>query len=249
MPNPIDTNNIRNRIHYLQPMIDSDHRNSMWYGGDVLTIEHKGVTVSLTANGDIAAAYVPGKTDTGRVSVSDRNNKGLFATVMTDVVPNDESLLHLMGADPDAGQDSLDVTANNWWEAFVHWPGQEPEATVLDSTNYDEAVTELLDRIDDLVARKPSGPSVYVYHEYHDDLPYGEQIIKVFADETAGMAYLRQRAEAVLRMPWPEIESTAGKDDTVSPRYVSIDDGARCRFFALDGLPVETACPKEDSDG
>ena len=84
-----------------------------------------------------------------------------------------------------------------------------------------------------------SNNTVFVYHEYQDDKPYGEQIVKVFYDENAGREYLRKRTEIVLGRTWDGLKATAGPEDTVDPTHVSVNEGGVCKFFILDGkLPT-----------
>lgn len=87
--------------------------------------------------------------------------------------------------------------------------------------------------------------TVHIYLEYADDLPYGEQTVVPFADPEIAKAYLKQRVETVFQKPWDQIAiEDVGPDDTFRPDYVSIDDGARCRFFSIKAHSVLTAMPE-----
>lgn len=79
---------------------------------------------------------------------------------------------------------------------------------------------------------------IYVYHEYADDLAYGEQLIRVFRDHCAGQAFLKERVEKAFSSDWETISANAGSDDTVEPDYVSVKSGEDCQFFILEEQPI-----------
>lgn len=147
---PMEMTCIRNRVKYEQPMIDSDHRNSLWYGGDVLHVDHRGCTVTLRANGDVIAEYQSDPADKTLISVRDKSCHGVFYEKMRNAIPDDKELLRLSNADQSPGHAWLELVDNNWWEAFVVRDGTEITSVVLDSENYDEALTEMLESIDSL---------------------------------------------------------------------------------------------------
>ena len=86
---------LRENLHYLQPMLDSNHRNSLWYGGDVLTINYKGYDLTLCANGDVICDYQHSKDDS-LIQVNDKSNHAIFLEQLKNAIPNDEALKNLL---------------------------------------------------------------------------------------------------------------------------------------------------------
>lgn len=116
---------------------------------------------------------------------------------------------------------------NPVWEAFHGIPR-------LIGTGEAMSEAERLARVADR-----SAEPVFVYHEYSEDKPYGEQIIRTFQSEEKGLLYLRQRAEAVLGESWDQIVAHACMEDTVSENHVSVNIGGVCKFFVLDAKVAE----------
>lgn len=113
------------------------------------------------------------------------------------------------------------------WEAFYGIPRLIGAGEVMSAEDREARI-----------AGKGEAP-LFVYHEYCDDQPYGEQIVKVFRDEDKGREYLSQRVEIVLHRTLEGLKATAGPDDTVDPTHVSVNEGGVCKFFILDGkFPV-----------
>lgn len=75
---------------------------------------------------------------------------------------------------------------------------------------------------------------VYVYHEYDDEEAYGTQEIVVFAKESDGLRYLRERVKQYTHKSWEQVVQEAEEDDTVTEDYVSLYDGNKSVFFSLD---------------
>ncbi len=146
---------LRNQVKYTRPMIDSDHRNVLWYSGDVLHIERHGYVVTLRASGDVVAEYQSDPADKTMVSVKDRSCRGVFYEKLNSAIENDDELTHLIETDQSPEHAWLELTDSNWWEALVSKDGLETGAAVLDSTNYDEALTEMLEDIDSIIGMFP----------------------------------------------------------------------------------------------
>lgn len=222
---------LRENLHYLQPMLDSNHRNSLWYGGDVLTVNYKGYDLTLCANGDVICDYQHSK-DGPLIQVSDKSNHAIFLEQLKNAIPNDETLKNLLleAASSSETLPKLTVVDTNWWEVFVSKDGQEITSCVLDSENYDDALTEMIDNAEKILDLH----YVYVYHEYQDDQAYGSQLLQVFGDQKTGRKWLRERVEKVFNMPWDEVAKLVQEDDTFEPDYVSIGNSDNCQFFILD---------------
>lgn len=220
---------IKNNIRYLQPLIDSNHRDSIWYGGDVLSLTFEGFTITLRANGDVIADLC--KDDTTSVFVKDKNCHGIFYEKMKDYIPSDDALHEYIANDTEKPP-FLTLTDTNWWEIFIDFNNHEIRSIVLDSTNYDEAITEILDSLPSFI--ESDIPRVFVYHEYEDSQAYGTQILKVFADAKTGKACLHNRVEEYFGKSWSEIAEEISDDDTLTDTYVSINTGNGCVFFMLE---------------
>ena len=70
---------------------------------------------------------------------------------------------------------------------------------------------------------------VWVYHEYIENEPYGNQKIKVFRKKEDGEKYLRERVETEYESPWEEIP-----EELKSPHWVSLYVGDDYIFFCLE---------------
>lgn len=148
---PMDDLCLRNQVKYSQPMLDSGHRSSLWYGGDVLSLEHGGCVVTLRANGDVIAECKPSEDpESELISVRDKSCHGIFYEKLHGKIRDDDHLRELAANEPDEHAAYLELADSNWWEAFVDRGGVEVRSVVMDSENYDEALTEMLESIDDL---------------------------------------------------------------------------------------------------
>lgn len=70
---------------------------------------------------------------------------------------------------------------------------------------------------------------MYVYKEFSDDKPYGEEIEELYKDRKDARARLRQRVESHFGVPW-DMVCEAGyftKDDNLTPDYVAFYDMGR----------------------
>ena len=220
---------IKNSIRYFQPLIDSDHRDSLWYSGDVLSFTFEGFTLTLRANGDVIANLC--KDNNTSVFVKDKSCHGIFYEKMKDYIHSDK-MLHEYTSNQTENLPFLTLDDTNWWEVFINFNRQEIRSVVLDSTNYDEAITEILDNLPALI--EDNTQHVFVYHEYDDSQAYGTQILKVFEDAKTGIACLHNRVENHFGKSWNEIATTINDDDTFTETYVSINTGNGCVFFILD---------------
>lgn len=143
----------RPEVKYEQPLIDRDHRHSLWYGGDVLSMKYKDAVIVLRANGDIIMQYFPEQGES--VAIMEKDCRGVFYERFSPFIPDDKALDGLIAAARDLDDDygavpRLEVTDTNWWEAFTYKNGIQTGSAVLASDYYDEALAELLDRIDEI---------------------------------------------------------------------------------------------------
>lgn len=152
---PTEINSLRNKVKYEQPMLDNGHRNVLWYGGDVLSIERHGYVVTLRANGDVVAEYQSDPADKTVISVKDKSCHGVFHEKLKDAIEDDDELARLIHTDQSPDHAWLELINGNWWDAFVSKDGLETGSVVLDSENYDEALTEMLEDIDSIIGADP----------------------------------------------------------------------------------------------
>lgn len=85
-------------------------------------------------------------------------------------------------------------------------------------------------------AMEPDEPDnvVWIYHEYQDELAYGEQYMKGFQNKEEGEAFLRQRVEEEYGCPWEEIP----EEITEYPHWVSFQYGDGYAFFCLEAVKI-----------
>lgn len=133
--------------------IDDNHKDCLWYGGDIAEIQYRGYSFYIGAYGDVRCSYYSGDRrdieSRELVYVKDKSNLGYFYGEMKHYIANDEELLAAI----DTYQ--LCVDNNNWFEFYVVSPeGNVVDIgldTVLDSLKIDEAVFEVLDMMDDVI--------------------------------------------------------------------------------------------------
>lgn len=85
---------------------------------------------------------------------------------------------------------------------------------------------------------------VYVYHEYQDDLPYTDEIIRLFRNRQDGIAFLKQRVEKEYGMSWEDAEKRILNEDkfnTFTEDYVSAESADLYAhiFFILEPVEIQ----------
>lgn len=224
----------KQHLTIMQPMIDKDHKNVLWYSGDVATIEHAHSTLTLRANGDVDLTYEYNP-NADPIRVRDRECQNVFFEKMKNYIPNDtilNALLQENAEDPDKPH-PLHITDNNWWEVFIDNDGEEQTSIVLNSDCYDDALDEMIQ-----LDKEMDKQRVFVYTQYQDDQPFTTCIVKVFSEEKDALACLKKNVEEVFGESWEEIKKQIDENDTMEPDYVSISNGDACRFFILNKYTV-----------
>lgn len=152
MIEPTNATKARLHIHYEQPLLGSNRRHSLWYGGDVLVIPYRGWRTTLRAAGDVDLIVQDRQTGQ-HYEVKDRSCHGIFGEKFFSTVLNDDDILRMLEHDesPHNRFRLLENTDTNWWEAFVEKDGILVRTAELSSEFYDEAITEILENIDDIV--------------------------------------------------------------------------------------------------
>lgn len=102
----------------ISDIIDKDHLNCVWYGGEVGTIKTSdGYTITIGAYGDIR---LYGVVDGEDIYVKDKNNGGYVYNEIGHKV-DDTRLHHLVDGGTDNG-DYLEYENNNWFEVDIISP-------------------------------------------------------------------------------------------------------------------------------
>lgn len=68
---------------------------------------------------------------------------------------------------------------------------------------------------------------MFVYTEYNDELPYGEEIIELFDERKDAEAHLREQVESFFGIPFEQIVEMESEQDEFSADY--------CRHSTSDG--------------
>lgn len=114
-------------------IIDKDHLDCLWYGGDVGTIEYNGFKLVIGAYGDI---YCYGKIDGEDFFVKDYSNSGRFYAEIGAKV--DDKKLHSLFGYKDG--DHIEFENNNWFEVNLI----TPEGVCVDLSLYDNILDDNL---------------------------------------------------------------------------------------------------------
>lgn len=143
--------------------IPKEKQNSLWYGGEVVTILKDGYKFHLYANGDVIGELYRSKGIIGPVSllfyIKDKSNMGDFGIELAQYISTDEELGVLTDATSDGQLKKdgfiykLSLTDNNWWEVFITKPDGSYHDFLyeLESNKLSDAIIEVIDSIPDLI--------------------------------------------------------------------------------------------------
>ena len=217
---------IRNSIHYIQPMLDNERRHSLWYNSDVATFTYKGNTYTLRANGPIRA-YLTVRHENENQTIAVQNEETSFYDQINPFVSSDDTLMKLIQGET-VNDISLDVVESNWWEIFVtNGKPEHQQSVCCESDDYDEAITEMIDAVKWLYPDPQLDEHLYVhvYHETNDGATFGELLTVIFACQNDARQYLRKRVEAYFGKRWIQCKSIVMQDamngNSFSTDYVS----------------------------
>ena len=224
---------LRDKIHYLQPMLSSDRRHALWYNGNVATVTNGKYTYALCANGNVDAYmdYHRSNAPPNRLKLYHDDTSESFAEYfkqLTTNIPNDISLLGLIDGKT-INDISFKLADSNWWEIIVYLtnaPNNPLQSFCCESNMYDEAITEMIDvarRSPDWISKPDPSEIVYVYQETNDDAAFGDMLTVVFKNQTQARKYLRQRVEHFFEKSWEQCRPIVQEDDinSFSLDYVS----------------------------
>jgi len=110
------------KVKWLQKF-DNEHKDSIWYGGDIVSIKLGRYLVTIGAFGDIAA-YINGE------YYKDKNNGGMFKEYL-----NEQGIFN----DEDLKKANIEFENNNWFEAYI-WDEKDK--------NYVETFDTIIDELD-----------------------------------------------------------------------------------------------------
>lgn len=111
----------------ITDIIDKDHLDCVWYGGEVGKIKYKGYTIVISAYGDVR---IYGKIKGIDVSVVDKGNYGrAYQDLAVEFGVDDEIFYELVEGYPDSfkGDENnyLELDDNNWFEVDLISPEGE----------------------------------------------------------------------------------------------------------------------------
>lgn len=143
--------------------VSEEKQNSLWYGGEVVTILKDGYKFHLHANGDVIGSLYRSKGIIGPVSllfyIKDKSNMGDFGMELSQYISSDEELNVLTDAlsDGQLKKDGfiykLELSNNNWWEVFVTSPDGKWHDLMCDlgSDKLADAIIEVIASIPELI--------------------------------------------------------------------------------------------------
>lgn len=137
-------------------IIDAEHLDCFWYGGQVGSLVYKGYTVSIEVHGDVRFKLLDDKCKETLLNYNNRNNTGAYEDAEVKALIPDDETLHKLCDEVRAVWSN-----NNWVEYLIFDPdGQEVDTfgwdNVLDD-NVLEAFTDVRyykEIIDDLLIEK-----------------------------------------------------------------------------------------------
>lgn len=131
----------------VEQFIDDEHKNCLWYGGVVATVEYCEHVFWLEALGDISATLLDLDYSEVLCDVKDKYNSGRFYEEMSYYIKNDKDLGCLVD------EDRLVFNNNNWFEIFVETPDgvKHDLMDVCNSDDLDDCILEMIDSMDELI--------------------------------------------------------------------------------------------------
>ena len=106
------------KIH-ISDIIDKDHLDCTWYGGEVATIQYEGYIITIGAYGDIRLS---GTINGEEIYINDKNNGGEVYNELGRKL-NDETLDELLESEDE--NNYLCFQNNNWFEVDLISPNGE----------------------------------------------------------------------------------------------------------------------------
>lgn len=130
----------------IEQFIDDEHKNCIWYGGTVATVEYKNHVFWLTANGDVSVTWLPqAGFDDDEYDYTNKNGSGAYNT--GDALEHFVNDVHLAELD-EAGR--LAWQNNNWFEILVETPDGEMHdmMSVCNTDDMEKCILEMIENMD-----------------------------------------------------------------------------------------------------
>lgn len=122
----------------ISDIIDKDHLDCIWYGGEVGTIKYKNYTIVIGAYGDIRLS---GKINGEDIYVVDKNNGGEVYNSLGHLLDDDKLKQLLSPMSEDFDKDNyLEFKDNNWFEVDLI----SPEGKWIDLSGSDNVLDDNL---------------------------------------------------------------------------------------------------------
>ena len=102
---------------HITDLIDKDHLDCIWYGGEVGTIKYDGYIITIGAYGDVRLCGTIGGEE---INIKDKNNGGYAYDVLGAKI--DDEKLHALLTGYGEGNDYLAFENNNWFEVDLISP-------------------------------------------------------------------------------------------------------------------------------
>ena len=130
----------------IEQFIDGEHKNCLWYGGPVATVEYKGHVFWLEAHGDVSVMwFAQDGFDDDEYEYVNKNNSGAYLD--KDALDHFINDSHLKELDL---QGRLAWQNNNWFEIFVETPDgvKHDRADVCNTDDLEDCIFEMIECMD-----------------------------------------------------------------------------------------------------
>lgn len=126
------------KVTIVQPAINENHQDSIWYGGVIAVAEEGDYIVTLVANGDVRAFLID-KDDEDNIieRVVDKNCAGEFYNVMGKYFKSDREVYKA------EGEGLLVFENNNWFEVFVENTKTKEVDSFVNEWNLDDIIKDI----------------------------------------------------------------------------------------------------------
>lgn len=133
-------------------IIDGNHLDSIWYGGEVLSFKYRQYLISLNVRGDVWASLYNHKNEEIR-KVIDKNNWGRFYEEFQDIIKSDS---HLYEMCCEESQLKVELHNNNWIEYNIYSINEDQsleflENDLLEVSNVLEGIEYILENVENFI--------------------------------------------------------------------------------------------------
>lgn len=114
-------------------IIDAEHLDCFWYGGQIGTLEYKGYTVSIEVHGEVRLTVLDEDMKTESLHYINKNNSGAYEDSEVKELITDDETLHKLRDEGRA------VWSNNNW---VEYRIFEPSGEEIDTSGWDNVLDD-----------------------------------------------------------------------------------------------------------